>query len=219
MGNLTSDWTQAGAYDIILSHTDSQLQIMGSSGTYYGTLDAGALTAARSYTLPNATGTIALTSDIPGSQNVFTTFDVPSGTDPVADDPDDTLTFTAGSNLTITGNATTDTIDFAVTGLDNYQYWTAQDGDTTTYNIDSQDTLQFAEGTGIDVNFTGDDVLTIAHLTGDGYSHVPSGGASAQVLQYTSAGTAKWVTVSGDLAIADGGAMTIQPNSVALTGH
>lgn len=46
---------------------------------------------------------------------------------------------------------------------DNYVSWTARDGNTTTYPITSGDTLQFAEGTGMDVAFTSDDVLTFTN--------------------------------------------------------
>lgn len=47
--------------------------------------------------------------------NVFKVIDVPAGTNPVADGPVDTLTLTSGNNiLTITGDETTDTIDFVV---------------------------------------------------------------------------------------------------------
>src|SRR6056297_847891 len=55
----------------------------------------------------------------------------------------------------------------SVSNLDNYQSWTAQDDDGTTYSITSGDTLQFAEGAGIDSNFTADDVLTITATLGD----------------------------------------------------
>ena len=50
---------------------------------------------------------------------------------------------------------------------DNYSSWTIKDGDTTTYTITSGDTLQIAESTGIDVNFTADDVLTITNTAPD----------------------------------------------------
>ena len=50
---------------------------------------------------------------------------------------------------------------------------------------------------------------TLNHLTTSGYVHIPTNGAAAQLLQYTSAGTAKWISVSGDATIADGGAVTI----------
>ncbi|MCK4859194.1 MAG: hypothetical protein KAS87_01405, partial [Candidatus Omnitrophica bacterium] len=45
---------------------------------------------------------------------------------------------------------------------DDYSSWTIQDGDTDTYTITSGDILQIAESSGIDSNFTGDDVLTIS---------------------------------------------------------
>lgn len=38
---------------------------------------------------------------------------------------------------------------------------------------------------------------------------VPVGGASTQLLQWHSNGTAKWITMSGDATIADGGAVTV----------
>jgi hypothetical protein len=47
----------------------------------------------------------------------FTTWNAPAGTDPVADSATDTINLTAGANMTITGDATTDTITLAVTGL------------------------------------------------------------------------------------------------------
>tara|TARA_R110000824_G_scaffold63395_1_gene166749 strand:- start:10586 stop:12850 length:2265 start_codon:yes stop_codon:yes gene_type:complete len=50
---------------------------------------------------------------------------------------------------------------------DNYSSWTIRDGDTTTYTITSGDTLQIADSTGIDVNFTADDVLTITNTSPD----------------------------------------------------
>jgi hypothetical protein len=125
---------------------------------------------------------------------------------------------TQGATSTVSGLVYKDGLftSGTISGFDNYASWTAQDGDTTTYTITSADTLQIEEGTGIDSDFTADDVLTISHLTGDGYSHIPSTGSSAQILQYSSAGVAKWVTVSSDIAIADGGAMTIQANAVVL---
>src|SRR6056297_3902572 len=55
----------------------------------------------------------------------------------------------------------------SVSSLDDYQSWTAQDDDGTTYSITSGDTLQFAEGAGINSNFTADDVLTITATLGD----------------------------------------------------
>ena len=50
---------------------------------------------------------------------------------------------------------------------DNYSSWTAKDHDGTTYTITSGDTLWIKEGTGIDVNFTADDELTITNTAPD----------------------------------------------------
>lgn len=62
LGNSTSYTSSGGAYGTI--------RLYGTSATYYGDLNPGtignnSLTANRTWTLPNATGTIALTSDIP----------------------------------------------------------------------------------------------------------------------------------------------------------
>jgi hypothetical protein len=46
---------------------------------------------------------------------------------------------------------------------DNYSSWTIRDGDSNTYTVTSGDTLQIAEGTGINSDFTADDVLTITN--------------------------------------------------------
>lgn len=54
-------------------------------------------------------------SDIPAASNSFETINCPAGTDPVADSSTDTLNLTsADSSVTITGNSTTDTVDFSV---------------------------------------------------------------------------------------------------------
>lgn len=57
--------------------------------------------------------------------------------------------------------------------------------------------------------------VTISHSTANGYKHIPSDGAAAQILQYSSEGTAKWITLSSDATIADGGAITVADNSHA----
>ena len=80
-------------------------------------------TADRTITLPNASGTVALTSDITGTnsgtntgdQNLFSTVAVSGQSNVVADSTSDTLTLAAGSNVTITTNASSDTITIAST--------------------------------------------------------------------------------------------------------
>ena len=78
-------------------------------------------TADRTQTLQDASGTIALLSDITGTnsgtntgdQNLFSTVAVSGQSDVVADSTSDTLTLAAGSNVTITTNASTDTVTIA----------------------------------------------------------------------------------------------------------
>jgi hypothetical protein len=56
----------------------------------------------------------------------------------------------------------------------------------------------------------GVDHNSLANLnTGNGTTHTPANGASTQLLQYASAGTSKWITVSGDASIADGGVLAV----------
>ena len=64
------------------------------------------------------TNSAFLTAEVDGStsnelQNLFQTFNASSGTDPVADGQTDTLNLTGGSGITVTGDATTDTITTA----------------------------------------------------------------------------------------------------------
>jgi len=73
----------------------------------------------------------------------------------------DSLTSSARGHVT-GSNTTTITLP-ALPTLDNYVSWTAKDHDGTEYPITSGDILWFKEGSGIDVNFTADDELTITN--------------------------------------------------------
>jgi len=77
----------------------------------------------------------------------------------------DILRFNNGTNTTVSVSQSDNRVNvsYSVTGLDNYVSWTAHDNDDEGYTITSSDVLKFAEGSGIDVNFTDDDVLTITH--------------------------------------------------------
>lgn len=85
------------------------------------------------------------------------------------------------------------------------------DAGTGAIDLDSQ-TLTIAGTDPIDTAASSQ-TLTISHKTTNGYKHIPSTGASTQILQYSAAGTAKWVTVSSDVSIADNGAMTVANDS------
>ena len=61
LGNLTADWDQVGAFDIVLDNGASELRILESAGsTFYGIFDVGNLTGDRTYTFPNSAGEVTL---------------------------------------------------------------------------------------------------------------------------------------------------------------
>jgi hypothetical protein len=63
---LAANWSQTGAFDIVLGNASSELQIMESTGaTYYGTLDVGDLSANGTYTFSGASGTVYTTANSP----------------------------------------------------------------------------------------------------------------------------------------------------------
>ncbi len=63
LGALSSNWNQTGAFDIVLGNVNSQLKILANSGgTFYGSVDVGALSADRTFTFPDATGTVCLST-------------------------------------------------------------------------------------------------------------------------------------------------------------
>lgn len=59
--------------------------------------------------------------------------------------------------------------------------------------------------------------LTYTHPTTPGNIHLPAGGAVKQMLQWSAAGTAKWIDVSGDVTIAVGGATVIGDQKVGFS--
>lgn len=82
-------------------------------------------------TLPGTTGTLALT----GSEGQsFTTIQTPSGTSPVATGPTDTLTLTCSPELTITGNATTDQVNFSIRTASASQSGAVSSTDFSTFS-------------------------------------------------------------------------------------
>lgn len=77
------------------------------------TLVAG---AGMTITTDESTDTITLESDSGANEFSFKTFTVPGQSNVVADNVADTMNFVAGSNMTITTDALTDTITFTSTG-------------------------------------------------------------------------------------------------------
>ncbi len=78
--------------------------VIGTQGTTGSTGATG---------IQGTTGTQGVQGTSGAASNSFTTIATPSGTSPVAVSPTDTLTLTAGTGITITGTAATDTVAIA----------------------------------------------------------------------------------------------------------
>lgn len=116
-------------------------------------------------TVSGGTGDVTITnSDRGSSQFIFKNFAVAGQTTVAADGNDDTLTLAAGSNVTITTNATTDTITIASTDTN------------TTYTAGAGLTLTGTEFTHTDTssvtNLTTSSRRYVSALTFDTYGHV-----------------------------------------------
>lgn len=128
-GNFTWE-SNAGAAQGVLGATTvgafsyGAVQLYNTENGFSGFFYTDILTASRSYKLPNASGTFALTSQITGTnsgtntgdQNLFSSIAVSGQTTVTASSTTTGLTFAAGSNMTITTDNTTKTITFASTG-------------------------------------------------------------------------------------------------------
>jgi len=136
---------------------------------------AGAVTWLTMGTNLTITGTTLDASG--GGGNTFGTIQVSGQSDVVADSSTDTLTLVAGSNITITTNAGTDSITIAATGggtLGDGDYGDiVVSGSGTAMTIDSAATVQVAEigvggaTSGSNVLQTNGDILMDANVGGD----------------------------------------------------
>jgi hypothetical protein len=104
------DAPAAGTYTYALKIVDSAV----AGGTFnWGESEGPILTAIE---LSGATGVQGIQGTSGTTSNAFTTIATPSGTSPVADNTADTLTFTAGTGITITGDSSADSIAIATNG-------------------------------------------------------------------------------------------------------
>ena len=110
-----------------------------------------------------------------------------------------------------TGHITAISADDFDDRYDNYSSWTAKDHDGTTYTITSGDTLQYKEGTGMDVNFTADDVLT--------FTNTDRGSSQAIFKNIAVTGQNSIVadTNNDTLTVVGGGAITVTTDSATDT--
>ncbi len=78
LGALSADWSQTGAFDITLNNAASELKILESAGgAFYGIFDVTDLSADRTMTVPDASGTLITTGNLSSITTVGT---ISSGT-------------------------------------------------------------------------------------------------------------------------------------------
>ncbi|MCX7996708.1 MAG: autotransporter adhesin family protein, partial [Patescibacteria group bacterium] len=225
LGNLTADWQQSGAFDIVLNNADSELRIESSNGNdFFGTIDVGILTGDRTYTFPDDSGEICLDS---GNCLTSTNSVTSPGGDvgrlarfTAAREIDDSSildtggTVTIEASLTVTGSA----IDFS--GYTAGVLQTDADGDVTAAPLNLASGTTYVTGilpvenggTGLGT-VTGNGVL---YGAGTGALQVTAAPTGGQVLLGNSSGVPTFTTLTGDVFVSDSGVTTIQANSVAL---
>ncbi|MFO0702701.1 MAG: hypothetical protein U0514_02375 [Candidatus Andersenbacteria bacterium] len=98
LGNLTTDWVQSGAFDVVLNNASSELRVLESAGgAFYGQLDVGDLTGDKTYTFPDEAGTVCIS----GGATCLMGFDqVTAGSNTSA------LVVDTGGSLTTSGSGT-----------------------------------------------------------------------------------------------------------------
>ncbi len=219
---ITAPTTTVGGNIKLLEGTDN--------GTNTVTIQGPASTADVTATLQAVTGTLALTSDITGTnsgtntgdQNLFQTIAVAGQSDVVADTTTDTLTLAAGANVTITTNAGTDTITIAAAGgagvpggiAGNMQYndaGVAFGGDTGT-NTDGAGNVDIVGSLDVDnININGN---TISSTDSNGNITLLPNGTGDVVIGGNSTGPASLLMMEDS----DNGAHSvaiIAPSSIA----
>lgn len=111
------------------------------------------------------------------------------------------------TGVALSGDATLSNTGALAVSDDSHAHTT-----TTLSGIDISDDTNLSASSGI--SLSGD---ALSHSTAAGYKHIPGSGSSAQILQYSAAGTAKWASISGDATIANGGALTLAANAADST--
>jgi hypothetical protein len=165
------------------------------------------------------TGTTAVSGTNTGDQSLFSTIAVSGQSDVVADTTSDTLTLVAGSNVTITTNAGTDTITIAATGGGggNSFETIAVSGQSNVVADSSTDTLTLVAGTNVTIttNATTDEITINSSQTNI------TGNAATVTVADAGGDTTTWLMLAtaqtGSLAPATDAGLTYNATTNALT--
>jgi len=112
-----------------------------------------------------------------------------------------TLTINGGTNCTTTHTGNTLTIN--VSGAGTMSSFTAAADSGTPEDISDGETLTISGDAGAITTSNTTNTVDIAHSTATGYKHIPSGGATTNVLTWSSDGTAAWGAAPSTLPVVD----------------
>ena len=192
--DLSGDLTVAG--NISLDGSNKELRFYEASN-YVG-FEAPALSGDQIWVLPAADGTAGYALKTDGSGNLswglaggnaFETISVSGQSNVVADSSSDTLTLAAGTGLSITTAAGSDTITFTNTATGDNAFGTiAVSGQTSVAADSTNDTLTFEAGAGIVLTTdASNDKVTIAGGSGSVFTtdFFTASGSGSALLAYT----------------------------------
>lgn len=149
--SITGELTVTGKKNYLRAHWDSlaELQSEVSPTSFHGMI-AHTHAEGRVYFAHNGNWEpLALLSDVPGQTNSFTSINVSGQGTVIADNSNDSLTLVAGSGITITTNASTDTITISGQATQNAFSSVSVAGQASVVADTTGDTLTLAAGTGI----------------------------------------------------------------------
>lgn len=147
------------------------------------------------------------------NQNAFSNVKIGSTT-VAADSTTDTIEFVAGSNITLTPDATNDKITITATDTiythpsshaatmitEDSSHRFVTDAEKSAWNAKASTSAATTSSNGLmtsamvtKLNGIADNANNYSHPTNSGNKHIPSGGSSGQFLGYSADGTAAWV--------------------------
>ena len=137
----------------------------------------------------NTKQTTAYTGGAGGTSNSFGTIAVSGQSNVVADSATDTLTLIAGTNVTITTNATTDSITINASGGGGFATTSTLVNGTSTVTLSSTGTLTLP--------VSGDIVRNGVSVLGGGGTTLPSQSGNSGKYLTTNGSSLSWATVAG----------------------
>ncbi|MEX2006795.1 MAG: MerR family DNA-binding transcriptional regulator [Candidatus Saccharimonadales bacterium] len=174
LGPLSADWSQTGAFDIVLNNSSSELKLLesGASPSFFAILDVGDLAADSTFTLSGSSGTLLSSANYSGTLDPVY---VNVGESPATGDITGSFSagLTVGLNAVALGADTTNDYVASFTAGAGLTGNATGEGSTPTINIVS------ANG-GIVANT--DDIALTLQASGNALSTTTSSGSGMEIL-------------------------------------